>query len=245
MADDRLRELERRWKSSGAVEDEVALLLERMRVGDLEEDRLRLAAHLGHAASRGSLGDGGPDPGVESWIRGLLHELWLRSGKAWAVEAQLRVFLAICQTGPRTTSPGSSAAGEREAWEALSAAEESVLCPCPAHVGLLQRNVERLSAYAHTHRGRPPRGVPPVVTYPPHPWVSLVYEVARSAANALSGGEFRLWTEDRHLEQIEESVDPSVVRDELISWVLGYRDLVRERVETRKRRSRLGDSNEA
>ena len=56
MADDRLRELERRWKESGAVDDEAAWLLERVRVGGLEAERLQLAAYCGHAGARVALG---------------------------------------------------------------------------------------------------------------------------------------------------------------------------------------------
>lgn len=46
MGDEKLRELERRWRESGTVEDEAAYLLERVRVGDLTQERLELAAHL-------------------------------------------------------------------------------------------------------------------------------------------------------------------------------------------------------
>ena len=41
MTDTKLRELERRWKESNAAEDEAAYLLERVRVGDLEQEKLR------------------------------------------------------------------------------------------------------------------------------------------------------------------------------------------------------------
>ena len=44
MSDARLRELERRFKETGATEDEAALLLGRVRAGDLEPTRLDLAA---------------------------------------------------------------------------------------------------------------------------------------------------------------------------------------------------------
>ena len=44
MSDQRLRELERRWKESGSPDDEAAYLLERVRVGDLTRERLHLAA---------------------------------------------------------------------------------------------------------------------------------------------------------------------------------------------------------
>lgn len=51
MSDQSLRELERRWKETGAVEDEAAYLLERVRVGALAQERLELAAYCGAAAA--------------------------------------------------------------------------------------------------------------------------------------------------------------------------------------------------
>lgn len=47
MSDERLRDLERRWKETGDPQHGAALLRERVRVGDLDEGRLRLAARLG------------------------------------------------------------------------------------------------------------------------------------------------------------------------------------------------------
>lgn len=73
MADRRLRELERRLRASGAVVDEVSLLLERVRAGRLALARLRLAAALGHPAAAlaaaaveasGPTARGGPGPTV-------------------------------------------------------------------------------------------------------------------------------------------------------------------------------------
>lgn len=52
VSDQRLRELERKWRESGSVEDEAAYLRERVRVGDLTQERLELAAHCGHEGAR-------------------------------------------------------------------------------------------------------------------------------------------------------------------------------------------------
>ncbi len=52
MSDEHLRALERAWKESGSAEHEAAYLLERIRVGDLEQERLELAAILGHRTAR-------------------------------------------------------------------------------------------------------------------------------------------------------------------------------------------------
>lgn len=51
MSDARLRDLERVWRESGALEDELAWLGERVRQGDLETETLRMAASLGHPAA--------------------------------------------------------------------------------------------------------------------------------------------------------------------------------------------------
>jgi hypothetical protein len=47
MADERLRNLERRWRETGTLEDEAVYLRERIRQGDLSERKLYLAAYLG------------------------------------------------------------------------------------------------------------------------------------------------------------------------------------------------------
>jgi len=52
MSDKCLRDRERRWKTTGTVENEVTYLLERFRSGELDEERLELAACLGHVPSR-------------------------------------------------------------------------------------------------------------------------------------------------------------------------------------------------
>lgn len=52
MSDQKLRELQRRWKETQSVEDEATYLLERVRVGDLSKAALELAAYCGHEAAR-------------------------------------------------------------------------------------------------------------------------------------------------------------------------------------------------
>ncbi len=52
MSDEKLRELERRFKETGSVEDEAAWLKERVRVGDLTQERLELAAYCGHEGAK-------------------------------------------------------------------------------------------------------------------------------------------------------------------------------------------------
>ena len=51
MADDRLRELERRWLQSNSPTDEAAWVSEALRAGQLTSERLKLAALLGYPAA--------------------------------------------------------------------------------------------------------------------------------------------------------------------------------------------------
>lgn len=55
MRDERLRELERRFRQGGGEEEEVAYLLARLRVGELPAARLRIAALVGYAPARRAL----------------------------------------------------------------------------------------------------------------------------------------------------------------------------------------------
>jgi hypothetical protein len=51
VSDKRLRELERRWKETGTVEDEATYLQERVRAGELTQEELDLAAYSGNPAA--------------------------------------------------------------------------------------------------------------------------------------------------------------------------------------------------
>jgi hypothetical protein len=52
MSDRRLRDLERRWRETGAHDDEARWLAERVRAGDLSTARLCLATYCGRAGAR-------------------------------------------------------------------------------------------------------------------------------------------------------------------------------------------------
>lgn len=86
MSDQQLRNLERRFFESASLEDEVALLSLRSRAGALDPARLRLAARLGSQAAQEILGLGPPGqrPDLELLSRSLV------GGR----EPTLRAFLA-------------------------------------------------------------------------------------------------------------------------------------------------------
>jgi hypothetical protein len=84
MSDQRLRELERRWRETGSVEDEAAYLLERVRTGSLDREMLELAAYCGHPASNRCLGVEGAhnhDETLLGWVSGLAR--WGRDTLVW------------------------------------------------------------------------------------------------------------------------------------------------------------------
>jgi hypothetical protein len=57
MTDATVRELERRWRETGAVQDEARFLLETVRAGELTRARLALAACVGHPAAKLAVDD--------------------------------------------------------------------------------------------------------------------------------------------------------------------------------------------
>ncbi len=85
MSDARLRELERRWKASGTVEDEGNYLSCLLHVGRLPIERLRLAAFLQHEASAGVVREeeGGPQ-GLADVLLPCGSEACVRAGIALA-----------------------------------------------------------------------------------------------------------------------------------------------------------------
>lgn len=128
MSDERLRELERRWKETDSVEDEAAYLLERVRIGELTQERLELAAYCGQEASRLALGPKEHDlPGdLEEWVLGLAR---------WGCTACGIAALGVAEL-----------VRERWAWPwderldvALQAAADWVTCPCERHRSLAKQ----------------------------------------------------------------------------------------------------------
>ncbi|MBX3467761.1 MAG: hypothetical protein KF878_12830 [Planctomycetes bacterium] len=97
MSDTKLRDLERRWRETGSPDDEAAYLLERVRVGDLTQERLELAAYCGHEGARRGLGISAPPPtGAEKWIQCLTA----RFGAAVGLRALLLLLRRVPHNGP-------------------------------------------------------------------------------------------------------------------------------------------------
>ncbi len=143
MSDERLRELERRWRETGFVEDEAAWLRERVRVGDLTQERLELAAFAGHnGAVRALTPQGPPSPlalpfsivraltnddceAIEE-VSELLDTRWGRQACGWGAREVAELLLeASAECVPITV---------RKAHRAILAAVDDWLsCPCEEH----------------------------------------------------------------------------------------------------------------
>jgi hypothetical protein len=114
VSDAALREAERTWRASGAVEDEARLLLARVRAGALHPGRLELAAWLGHRAAREALG---PDaPAGE-------HMPWERWGRA-VDDAGVQLLLRLERERRQERDAGLPAFGAEwlARWDELAAA---------------------------------------------------------------------------------------------------------------------------
>ena len=128
--DARLRSLRRRSETTGALEDEAALLRERSRAGDLDRERLELAAWLGHPAAVSVVGRQAPDD-LELLLCSFEHLLQHGPGLGrWGKEACVRAALAT----------GRLALGR---WRALVGNDESV-------VQAIRYSEEWLSADSHS-----------------------------------------------------------------------------------------------
>jgi hypothetical protein len=119
MSDSRVRDLERRWKETSSPADEAAHLLERVRVGNLTQERLELAADCGHEAAILALGRR-PDRYQAS-----LDEL-AASLMAVGTEACVRAGLALARKGlPAWTTQ----TGDRRPQELLAACDAWIADP--------------------------------------------------------------------------------------------------------------------
>ena len=135
MADDTLRQLQRRFSETGSDADKAALLSKRLRVGELDEARVHLAALLGDPACQTALGVA-PDPDQP-----LVD--WLASLQPAGGVAALRRARDAFSFGPELVAALPIAAGDGTLKKRIDAAPGRVR----AKTGLLD-GVTGLSGYA-------------------------------------------------------------------------------------------------
>lgn len=121
MSDSCLRRLERAWQSTRSPAAEAAYLRARVRAGTLGAERLALTSYCGHGP--GELGPAAAEPFVAGLAR-------------WGREVAVRAGAVACRAavGPATALPGS-----KRFARCLGALGDWVDCPCPAHLGVVQR----------------------------------------------------------------------------------------------------------
>ncbi|MEZ6188833.1 MAG: hypothetical protein R3F62_27995 [Planctomycetota bacterium] len=201
MADRTLRELERRWKETGSVEDEAVLLLERVHVGDLAARRLEVAAAVGHPAARVALTDRRAPRTPGEWTRVFAHAepMWLRRAAASACTDLLAGY-------------ETAHADDLRPRAALEAVEAWLVCPCEAHRAAAA-DLQLLVAF----------------TYDAMPDLALsLTEIAQGDAEVARECLDAVFVSVGNDEAIRAGL-----RRDLVPWLLGYADPVRERVEAR------------
>lgn len=113
VSDLHLRELERRWRESGAREHEVAWIRARLRAGTLRPEQAELAAWCGHQGARAALDwSGGPELAVRLPARSTLAP-----EHTWADEIARRA-------GPEGVACALSAAARQSSWWAAEELQE-------------------------------------------------------------------------------------------------------------------------
>jgi len=135
VTDSKLRELERRWKETGSVEDEARYLLERVRVGDLEREKLELAAYCGHEGAQSAVVHSpSPARSVDDWVSGLRR--WGHHAFAQVAHVAAEAVLPVWEDGERSFDDDGTEDNRPRA--ALAAVSEWLNCPCDDHWGQLK-----------------------------------------------------------------------------------------------------------
>lgn len=91
MSNSTLQTLERRWRESGAIQDEARYLVERVRTGELPQINLRLAAMCGCPPAVEAMGPGPTETTVKDWLAS-----FQQTADTWFPEMVLRAAHAAC-----------------------------------------------------------------------------------------------------------------------------------------------------
>lgn len=240
MGDERLRQLERRWLETKALDDEAGLLTERVRSGVLLRERLELAAFCGHPAACAALGTEQPEvpEDLEAW--GDAFARWGRESCVRAMIAAARrvlpcwsVFRAhdhrplraieLAEEWIRTPSTER----ELDAWsygaQALWGLHEEVVSFVSSDAGVGDRAAAALASHALTA-------------------CSFVcrFTNAHREPSLDIGGALKIASGALGEEGPDEAAIHAAIADDVIPWAAGYRDPVLTRLADRGLRDRRG-----
>ncbi len=128
MSDLRVRQLQRRWEETNALEDEAAWLAERIRAGEITGPQAKLAAAVGHPAAELVTG-GSPGMVPKSLVE--LTELTREFASAGRTSLLLRVGIACAEAC--NLSVGGENLDLALANSAVDSAKAWLSCPCEDH----------------------------------------------------------------------------------------------------------------
>ena len=245
VSDADLRDLERRWRETCSAEDEAAWIRELVRRGELPPSRLRYAADCGDAAALLVLEDDLTLPrdlrqGLERFAKAdvvlqarvavaLLQDAEVAAAGLWL--SLLKSALSLLATGGAVRLEGSRLG----AFEAL---EAWILCPCRSCASIASAAsdlafAEALNLEASFEDWRAPESHPEANHR--HGCMRLSRASARAASlpsqgrfGSLVEPLFDLWGEPWEAPRAR-------LQEEVVPWLLGQSDPVRERVEARQR----------
>lgn len=129
MADSVRRDLERRARQGDSTA-EAAALVRRLRAGEIDEERLRLASLLGDVAARLVLGR--EAPAVPVHAHGLARAL-----QPFGPAVVIRATVTAARAMSATADPGMWDLARARA--AIAAAEAWLACPCESHLEAARR----------------------------------------------------------------------------------------------------------
>lgn len=218
VSDTSLRELERRFRASNNVEDEITWLRARLRAGDLGQSKLELACYLGSQSASAVLGRQAPKytkppkTGVNGWVRQGLA-VWGPLPLLRAAIAATRMIISDDDDLPETV--GRIKVHLAEAYA-----------------------VEQRPEILKQHTALPRNGAPA-----PGRWQDLwraCYYCGSTLAFIDREDTLPAWKAKDTVEHVAKVVGSAArvraaIVAELLPWALGYSDPVRERVEARQR----------
>jgi hypothetical protein len=218
VSDERLRQLERRFREARTTEAEAAWLQARLRAGAIAPERVQLAAYCDHEPAQSVLGADVPEPlyGFRAWAKGIQH---------WGREATLRLVVSTAQAAWENAGASSDAQADR-LLPLLRTAEAAVLDPSDTTRYAVRQALAREGDRRHT--------APPLH----RTWQAvLVGTLHLLRADTEDWPRLRPALHEVLLHGGRTFASLGDARRELASlmalWALGYGDPVRERATTR------------
>lgn len=256
MADEPLRELERRWRETASPDDEATFLRESVRSGRLDERRLLLAAYLGNAEAIRCTGESAPGEVFE--LGQMLYLLCAKNEPAR--ECGVRALVATARFQLELPERGTSIDTLEAIQRLLHRLEEWCVAPSHATRRRIGRSlhamnssrfhgfIRRAGPTPRDYAARAARSAASIVS------TTIPDEVPRIAANGIregSGCTLRFPVPDGTLRgpdwvggysgaRAEHPELRAAIVAEVMPWALGYADPMRDRIQARRREAADG-----